>query len=282
MMNALLRFTFHFIILRVYMFDTVTPYTIIPSMKIAALREHLVNGGRVERDDTRDGSHYRLVIPPISADAYADAQLDDYEHGLPRHFTNLPPQHLHIRARFSQREMKGTAGFGFWNHPFSRTGDVLEPPSNVWYFNGSAESDLRIARGMPGHGFKAAMLNGGQMPKGVMRVVGSMLTPLLKAPFLANLLMSAGRAVVNAREVILTLDMTEWHDYEIDWLSQVAIFRVDGAEVLRAPRPPRSALGFAAWVDNYRATASGGAYQFAYVAAQQEQWLEMVIMDAND
>lgn len=259
-------------------------------MKIAALREHLVNGGRVERagerDDERDGernsAHYRLVIPPIGADTYADAQLDDYDHGLPRHFTDLPPQHLHIRARFSHREMKGTAGFGFWNHPFSRTGAVLEPPSNVWFFNSSTESDLQVARGVPGHGFKAAMLNGGRMPKGVMRIAGSIFTFMLKAPFIANLLMSVGRAVVNAHEVVLTLDMTEWHDYEIDWLSQEAIFRVDGTEVLRAPHPPRCALGFAAWVDNYRATASSGAYQFAYVAAQQEQWLEMVIMDGND
>ena len=247
-------------------------------MKTASLREHLVNGGRVERG----GTHYRLIIPPIGTDAYTDAQLDDYDHGLPRHFTNAPPQHLRIRARYSHRELKGTAGFGFWNHPFSRTGAVLEPPSNVWFFYGSPESDLRIARGMPGHGYKAAMLNGGHMPKGVMTLAGHALTLLLKVPPLANLLMSAGRAVVNAHEVILPLDMTEWHTYEIDWLPQIAIFHVDGAEVLRAPHPPRSSMGFAAWVDNYRATASGGDYQFAYVASPQEQWLEMVIMDGDD
>src|SRR5512143_1810645 len=105
---------------------------IIVFMNSAALRDHLVNGGRVERDGT--GTRLRLVIPPTRAEAYADAQLDDYDHGIPRHFTNLPPQHLRIRARFSHSEMKGTAGFGFWNHPFSRTGAVLDPPSNVWFF----------------------------------------------------------------------------------------------------------------------------------------------------
>jgi hypothetical protein len=247
-------------------------------MNTALLREHLVNGGRVESD----GAHYRLIIPPIGADAYADAQLDDYDHGLPRHFTHVPPQHLHIRARYSHRELKGTAGFGFWNHPFSRTGAILEPPSNVWYFYGSPESDLRVARGLPGHGYKAAMLNGGRMPERLMAIAGRVFTLLLKAPLLANFLMSAGRAVVNAHEVVLSFDMTEWHDYEIDWLPQIAIFRVDGAVVLQAPHPPRTRMGFAAWVDNYRATANGGDYQFAYVASPQEQWLEMVIMDGDD
>jgi hypothetical protein len=247
-------------------------------MKANALREHLVNGGRVERD----GAHYRLSIPPIGADAYTDAQIDDYDHGLPRHFTNAPPQHLRVRARYSHRELKGTAGFGFWNHPFSRTGAILEPPSNVWFFYGSPESDLRVARGVPGHGHKAAMLNSGQMPKGVMTVAGKLLTALLKVPRLSPLLMSAGRAVVNAHEVLLPIDMTEWHDYEIDWLPQEAVFHIDGVKVLQAPHPPRNRMGFAAWVDNYRATANGGDYQFAYVACQHEQWLEMVIMGDDD
>ncbi len=247
-------------------------------MQTAALREHLVNGGRVERD----GSRYRLVIPTVGEDTYADAQLDDYEHGQPRRFTNLPPQRLRVRARFSHGQMKGTSGFGFWNHPFSRTGAVLAPPSNVWYFNGSAESDLRVARGASGHGFKAAMLNGGSMPFGLARVAGLALGAALRVPPVARLMMAAGRAVVNAREALLELDMTQWHEYEIEWLDPVAVFRVDGALVLRAPRPPRIALGFAAWVDNYRATASGGDYHFAYVASPHEQWLDMEIMGGND
>jgi hypothetical protein len=247
-------------------------------MQTSALREHLISGGRVERD----GQCYRLIIPPVGADGYTDAQLDDYEHGQPSSFTNRPPQDLRIRARFSHPEMKGTAGFGFWNHPFSRTGAVLAPPSNVWFFNSSPESDLRVARGVPGHGFKAAMLNGGQMPAGVARVAGQAVSLLLRVPLAARIIMSVGQAVVHANEALLTLDMSAWHEYELTLRPQAAVFRVDGTTVLSAPHPPLGALGFAAWVDNYRASASAGNYQFAYVACAHEQWLELEIMDGND
>src|SRR5262245_19437705 len=97
-----------------------------PVVRLASLKEHLVNGGRVERD----GDVLRLIIPSTSSAVYTDAQLDDYEHELPRTFLNHPPQRLRIQARFSHPAglMKGTAGFGFWNHPFTREGGVIEPP----------------------------------------------------------------------------------------------------------------------------------------------------------
>ena len=247
-------------------------------MQTAALRNHLVNGGRVECDDL----HYRLVIPSIGADAYTDAQLDDYDHSLPRRFINRPPQHLRIHARFSHAQLKGTAGFGFWNHPFSRDGDVLAPPSNVWFFYSSPESDLRLARGTPGHGFKATVLTGGTMPGFIVRMAGLSLRAARRFTPLMRLLMYAGRTAVQTHETQLRLDMTQWHDYEIEWLDQNAVLGVDGTQVLRAPRPPHMELGFAAWVDNYQAVAHGGDYQFAYVASPQDQWLEMEIMNVDD
>lgn len=244
------------------------------------LREHLVNGGHIERA----GNRYRLIIPPTSADTYTDAQLDDYEHTLPRRFANHPPQRLCLRARCSHQALKGTAGFGFWNHPFSRDGSLLESPSNVWFFYSSPESDLQVARGMPGHGFKAAMLNGGQWPKGFVAVAGRAFNLVLKIPFISALAMTTARAAVNAREAMLDVDMTAWHEYEVEWLPETVIFRLDGRELLRAPGPPRGSLGFVAWVDNYRATASSGEYQFAYVRTTETQWMELeilAIMDGN-
>jgi hypothetical protein len=259
-------------------------------MPIASLREHLVNGGRIERT----GSGYRLLIPPTGADAYADAQLDDYDHGLPRRFADLPPQVLRLRARFSHAQPKGTAGFGFWNHPFSREGAVLEPPCNCWFFYSSPESDLRVSRRLPGHGFKASLLNsaaylpfttsgepvargvGGRFAQTVTRIATSTANLMLKVPVASRAVMAAAQVAVNARELLLDLDMTAWHTYEVDWLPAIAVFRVDGREVLRAPKPPRAALGFATWIDNYRATASsGGDYGFAYVGTTEEQWMEL-------
>ena len=257
-------------------------------MLVTDLREHLVNGGRIERD----GARVRLTVPPTAADAYTDAQLDDYPHEPPRHFRHRPPQHLAVRARFSSNELKGTAGFGFWNHPFSREGNVIDPPCNVWFFHGSPESDMQIVSGVAGHGFKAAVLNSYPSANSVVARATGLLTRLgspilnwmLRSRALSGLVLSAARAAVNADEALLDVDMTAWHDYEIKWQRDVAVLTLDGREVLRARRPPLAALGFVAWIDNYRATAATGqagdghVYEFAYVDVKHEQWLELEIL----
>jgi hypothetical protein len=251
------------------------------------LREHLVNGGRIERV----GEVIRLVIPPTTSAAYTDAQLDDYQHELPRAFVNRPPQRLHIRARLSHPigAMKGTAGFGFWNHPFTREGGVIEPPRNLWFFYGSPESNMQIMSGGPGHGFKAAVLNT-PLPNAEGQGVGAMANRLLmaagnlalKLPVVSSAAMAAARRVIVASERQLDLDVTAWHDYALDWTSDAAVFCVDGQEVLRATKPPRGPLGFVAWVDNYRATATpDGHYEFAYVDVPEAQWMEMTVMSSE-
>ena len=228
------------------------------------MNTHLVNGGRVEQE----GDLFRLVIPPTSDTVYSDAQLDDYGQDKDydaqlRAFANEPPRTLRVQARFSSNALKGTAGFGFWNAPFGPTGQVLALPSNLWFFHGSPESDLRVVRGLPGFGFKAAMLNSPQMPMSQMRrtsevrrILSYSLNKILSLPLLSRAAMRVAQAIINAKETVLQLDMTQWHDYELDWLRDIAIFRVDGREVLRAPKPPRRKLGFVAWIDNYKAIAA--------------------------
>jgi hypothetical protein len=256
-------------------------------VRLASLKEHLVNGGRIERA----GEVIRLVIPPTTSAAYTDAQLDDYQHELPRAFANRPPQRLHVRARFSHPigAMKGTAGFGFWNHPFTREGGVIEPPRNLWFFYGSPESNMQIMPGGSGHGFKAATLNT-PLPNGEGQGVGAMANRLLmaagnlalKIPLVSSAAMAAARRVIVASERQLDLDVTAWHDYALGWVSDVAVFRVDGQEVLRATKPPLGPLGFVAWVDNYRATATpDGRYEFAYVDVPEAQWMEMTLISSE-
>ena len=244
--------------------------------------EYTVDGGRIEHD----GDIVRLVIPPTSSAAYADAQLDDYDHAL-RRFGNGPPQALRIRARFSHPAdaLKGTAGFGFWNHPFTQTGGVIEPPANVWFFYGSPESNMQVARGMPGHGFKAAAFSS-PLPAGEGQGVRAMVTRLavtfgnlaLRLPITSSLAMRAAQRMLRAREAMLDVDITQWHDYALDWRRDETIFRIDGNEVLRAPKPPRGPLGFVAWIDNYRATATrNGRYEFGYVDVPEAQFIELRI-----
>jgi len=243
-----------------------------------------INGAHIEHS----GALTRLTIPPASSAVYTDAQLDDYDHPA-RHFSNRAPRKVHIRARFSHPvgALKGTAGFGFWNHPFTQDGGLVAPPATIWFFYASPESDLRVAPGKPGHGFKAATLDslplatdnadqasaasGGWLTHAIL-AAGNL---ALRLPLLSRLALGAAQRIVRASEAPLNLDLTAWHDFGLDWERDTAIFYVDGREVLRAPKPPRGPLGFVAWIDNYYAKAAGGQYAFGYVDVPEAQWLEI-------
>jgi len=250
----------------------------------AGLKPHLVNGGWLERD----GQRFRLLVPPTCASAYTDAQLDDYDHALPRRFSNHPPQQLKLWARFSQPAgvLKGTAGFGFWNHPFTRQGAVLEPPRNAWFFYSSPESCTPLGSPLPGGGFYAAVVNS-PLPSTEDEGRAAMLTRALirlgnlalRLPGISALALVAGQTFVRARAVPLHLDMTAWHLYELDWLPATTVFRVDGQEVMRASSPA-GPLGFVAWIDNYKiAAARGGGYAFGFVETDRAQWVELSFDD---
>jgi hypothetical protein len=226
----------------------------------------------------QEGATWRLSIPPTTTAAYSDAQLDDYD-VLVRNLAHAPPIQIKLRARFSSHALKGTAGFGFWNHPFGQEGQVLAPPCNIWFFHGSPESDLRIKPHFQGYGFKAAVLRSpmlqtsgsAKLPSALSRFANA----LLRWPLLARMAMRAAQAVVAADEAVLDLDLTAWHEYYIDWQHTVTRFCIDGREVLRTHSPPQPKLGFVVWIDNYKAIAAEGKYEFGYVACDHEQWLEV-------
>ena len=48
--------------------------------------------------------------------------------------------------------LRGTAGFGFWNYPFSVRGDPLMLPEAVWFFYASPPSNMALIPGVPGWG----------------------------------------------------------------------------------------------------------------------------------
>ncbi len=240
------------------------------------MKAHTVNGSRVEQIN----GIYRLSIPPATDAVYVDAQLDDYDKTLPMQFANRPPQHLTVRARCShpQSQLKGTAGFGFWNHPFGQEGQLLASPCNVWFFNASAESDLRTKPGFAGHGFTAAVLHAPPLPSNKNAMSGVLLRGLdrlLQMKPVSRVVMAAAQRMVQADERQLDLDLTQWHTYEVLWESRSTRFLVDGREVLRSTVSPHGPLGFVAWIDNYKAIAANGNYQFGYVSCTYEQWLEV-------
>jgi hypothetical protein len=206
----------------------------------------------------------------------ANAEIGDYRSVARSRLPWQPPLRLWVRARFSHlaADLGGTSGFGFWNNPFDMDGgDVLAPPNVLWFFCASPQSDMIVAPGHPGHGFRAEMINGGSMP-GWLVAMGNW---LLRLPGLTNLLYQMAQRQVHAGAVRIDgLELAEWHDYVIFWERREAVFSVDDREVLRVPRPPDMPLGFVAWMDNQVAVARpDGEFRFGLEALPGEQWLEL-------
>src|SRR5215470_12657492 len=119
-----------------------------------------LGGGEVATAD----SILRLSFEAASEDAYTDAQIDDYAAPRRAQFSWRPPLRLEVRARASNPAahpqgtggrfaLVGTAGFGFWNLPFSPTGTVFRLPEAVWFFYASPPSQMLLVPGSPGWGW---------------------------------------------------------------------------------------------------------------------------------
>jgi hypothetical protein len=182
-----------------------------------------------------------------------------------------------VRARASHPAPAGTLGFGFWNDPFSLSGGVLAAPNSLWFFYASPPSDMALAEGVPGRGWKAATLNAGRLHPLILAPAALAAIALTRVPGLGRPVMAAARRAVRAHEAMLAdIPLTDWHTYELEWRLDSAVFRVNGIERLRSPAPPRGPLGFVAWIDNQYAIASReGKFGFGLCEVKEEQWLEI-------
>jgi hypothetical protein len=228
-----------------------------------------------------------LAFPSAVAGRYTDAQIDDYDH-LPRHaFPWRPPLRLEVRARASHPQhppaglpadggaLRGTAGFGFWNYPFSTSGAVLTLPEAVWFFYASPPANMALVPGVPGWGWKAQVAHARRW--GAVAAGPPALGAMLWARMTGRERAAAAwlRRVSGAAEAHVTAPLTDWHDYAVEWRREAARFLVDGRELLVAPDPPPGPLGFVAWIDNQYAIATPrGALRFGTLDAGP-QWLAL-------
>jgi hypothetical protein len=225
----------------------------------------------------------RCVLDPARDRQYSDAQITDYQ-GLPRRaFPWRPPLRLSARAWASHpvAELKGTAGFGFWNEPFVPAGKRLPRlPRAVWFFFGSPPSNMALAQGVPGCGWKAATFDATRWPFLALVPFAPVGFVLMRVPALYRRLWPLGQRALGVSEALLPVDLAEPHDYELEWRADTAIFRVDGQQVLRAPTPPRGPLGFIAWIDNqYAVVTPQGRFRFGWIATTERQWLALDRID---
>jgi hypothetical protein len=228
----------------------------------------------------------RLSFESASAGQYTDAQIDDYTHLKRASYPWRPPLRLDVRARASNPAahpngtggrfaLVGTAGFGFWNLPFSPRGDILRLPDAVWFFYASPPSQMQLVPHSPGWGWKAQIVHTQRL--GALAAGLPTLATVGWARLSGNQASAAQwvQRLSGTREAILDTDLTTWHDYRLEWLREEARFFVDDALVFTAPNPPHGPLGFVAWLDNQYAVATPrGEFHFGTLSSGS-QWLEL-------
>ena len=206
--------------------------------------------GAVRLDD--DG--FRLTLPPASAADYHDAQISDYDKRAD--FANAPPLRLSLHAR-ADGDLRGTAGFGFWNHAFMPGQRAFRPPQAIWFFFASPPNQIALAQGLPGHGWKAAAIDAKSWRFLALLPLAPIGILLMRQPALYRSLWPIGQRVLAVDEALLDASLlNDWHRYSIDWRAGGAVFAVDDEVVLRAVNAARDRLGFIAWIDNQYAVVT--------------------------
>lgn len=251
------------------------PFDKFPDQPRVPWRIMLRGGGRLEKH----GSALRFVTANATAQHYANAQLDDYQSLPRRRFLWRPPVRLTIRARFSHPNgvLRGTAGFGFWNDPFLMTG-LRWPtlPRAVWFFYGSAPSNMKLDSRTPGWGWKAATLDVGRLPFWALLPFAPVAVPLMNIRRIYRAVWPLGQRAVQVGEALLPIDMTVWHTYSLSWQPERVQFAVDDEPALTCNTSPRGPLGFVLWLDNqYLQVTPWGRFGWGLLSAPGEQWLEV-------
>jgi hypothetical protein len=219
----------------------------------------------------------RLLTAGARRGAYADAQIDDYAGQARQRFDWRPPLRLTVRARASG-PLAGTAGFGFWNNPFSPLGGAPALPSAIWFFFASPPSDMPLAQGVPGHGWKAACIDATRPAALAWAPLTLPVLALNRAPALYQRIWPHVQRGLRVAEAPIAPLGQQWREYTIEWHIESARFLVDGQAVLEIDRPPRGPLGFVAWVDNQWMVATPrGRFGWGLLDAPA-QWLDLALV----
>jgi hypothetical protein len=240
-----------------------------------------VGGGRVNVLTPAAG--VRLTLPPTTASTYSDAQIWDYL-GANRQlmFRWQPPLRMTVTAwaSHSAAELRGTAGFGFWNQPFMPGQALPRLPRYAWFFFGSPPGNMRFVRSVAGHGWKAATLDMSRW-QFLMLAPGAPLGFLLmRNPALYQRLWPLAEWAIGAAEYPLEVDLREHHTYTLEWRKDRIQYAVDGVPVYESPFAPQGKLGFVAWIDNqYAVVTPQGELGMGLLATTESQWLQIDSLD---
>ncbi len=217
----------------------------------------------------------RLTVKP-SPSAYSNAQIADYDYD-DFNFTWQPPLRMSVTAWVESPvdHLRGTAGFGFWNHPFSPDSRRLRLPQAIWFFFAAPPSNMALADGVPGHGWKAATIDAGRRGALMLAPLALPAALLMRIPALyRQIYPPIQQRLAIAEHLIDLARLGERHTYTLDWRSDGADFAIDGVSILQTPDAPRGRAGFVAWLDNqYAVVTPQGKLRFGIVPVEREQTL---------
>jgi hypothetical protein len=216
---------------------------------------------------------------PSAGEGYTNAQADDYARLPRRDFPWSPPVTLRVRARFSHDagRLAGTAGFGFWNDPFAMTSArVPSLPRAAWFFYASPPSDMALARGVDGRGWKAAVIDAWRLPFLALLPAAPLGVLLMRSRAAYRALWPLAQRALGVDEAEIAAPMSAWHTYTLAWESRRVRFLVDGAPLLQTPRAPRGPLGLVVWLDNqYMVVTPQGRFRHGFLPRPETQWMEI-------
>ncbi len=233
-----------------------------------------INGGQVA--DTVGG--WRLTLPPLIR-GYTDAQVQDARARRRRAYPRRPGLRLRLRARFSHGDgrLLGTAGFGFWNAPFSDPtvwGPAL--PQAAWFFYGSAPGDLPLALEQPGRGWFAATIDATRPQAWALAPLALPILTLNQWSPLRRRIWPWLRQRCGISFAPLGEEMTSWQVYELVWRPDGCRFLVNSDPVLETPHSPAGPLIFVCWLDNqYLVLTNRGRFRWGTLPLPAAQWLEV-------
>ncbi len=240
---------------------------------------HTTNYGAGRVMSQSSGLH--LSVPASNAARYHDAQLTDYAGKVD--FRWQPPLRMEVVALASAYPLVGTAGFGFWNHPFVPGERGVRLPKAVWFFFSAAPSNMQLAQGVSGPGWKAATIDATRWQFLALAPTAPVGVLLMRFPTLYRRFWPIGQRAIGVSERLLDSSLLlERHSYGIDWQMDGARFAVDGVTVHEAPVAVRGALGFIAWMDNqYAVVTPQGQIKFGLVDVPQAQTLILERVEIN-
>lgn len=234
-----------------------------------------------------DKSVLRLGYDKAVPGQYTDAQIDDYTMLAKSDYLWKPPLRMTVRARFSHQAaaadstdktkdiLRGTAGFGFWNKPFSMQGNWFRLPEAVWFFYSAPPSNMKLVPGLPGWGWKAQVVHATPRSTSANAIPAAFTAAYGLINRSANLSGRALRRFTGAHESVISHDMRKWHTYTLEWRKGGSSFWIDGKLVMKAPGAPGKPLGFVAWMDNeYAVVTPRGELRFGKARAGS-QWLDI-------